>query len=41
MVESGFAALDASEEVAQGGYDGNHDGWGEELEKLRSRAEAA
>jgi uncharacterized protein YndB with AHSA1/START domain len=41
MVESGFAGLDASEEVAQGGYDGNDHGWGEELEKLRVRAEAA
>jgi uncharacterized protein YndB with AHSA1/START domain len=41
VVETGFAGLQAPEEIAQGGYDGNAGGWGSELEKLRVRAEAA
>jgi uncharacterized protein YndB with AHSA1/START domain len=38
VLESGFASLDAPEEVRQEGYEGNSNGWDEELESLRQRA---
>jgi uncharacterized protein YndB with AHSA1/START domain len=39
VVETGFAALPIPEEVRRKGFDGNTQGWGEELESLRDRAE--
>ena len=41
VVESGFAALDAPDEVKQAGLKSNTDGWTEELKSLRDRAAAA
>jgi hypothetical protein len=39
VVESGFAALDAPEEVRQGGIKDNTGGWSLELGSLKDRAE--
>ena len=39
--ESGFASLDAAEEVKQAGLTGNTDGWRLEMGSLKERAEAA
>ena len=39
--ESGFAALEASEQVRQSGIDSNTEGWRTELGDLRKRSEAA
>jgi uncharacterized protein YndB with AHSA1/START domain len=39
--ESGFAALEAPEEVRQAGFDDNTEGWRVELGSLKSRSEAA
>lgn len=39
VVESGFAALDAPEEVREAGMRDNTGGWAEELAGLRKRAE--
>jgi uncharacterized protein YndB with AHSA1/START domain len=40
VVESGFAALDATDEQKRQGIDGNTDGWRMELDSLRTRAES-
>jgi len=39
VVESGFAALDATDEQKRQGIEGNTDGWRMELDSLRTRAE--
>jgi uncharacterized protein YndB with AHSA1/START domain len=39
VVETGFAALPISEEARRKGFDGNTQGWGEELNSLRDRAQ--
>ena len=39
VVESGFAALAGSEELRSNAHRGNTDGWAQELEALRVRAE--
>lgn len=39
VTESGFATLDATEDVRRSGYEGNTKGWKLELEGLRTRAE--
>jgi uncharacterized protein YndB with AHSA1/START domain len=40
VVESGFATLDAPEELKNNGFESNSDGWTQELDSLRTRAEA-
>jgi uncharacterized protein YndB with AHSA1/START domain len=39
VVESGFAALDASEDVRAAGHASNTDGWAQELDSLKERSE--
>ncbi|WP_319458526.1 SRPBCC domain-containing protein [Micromonospora sp. RTP1Z1] len=39
VVETGFAALPIPEEVRRKGFDGNTQGWGEQLDSLRDRAQ--
>ncbi len=41
VVESGFAALDAPDDVRRDGRQQNTEGWKQELAKLRDRAEQA
>lgn len=38
VVETGFAALPISVEARRKGFDGNTQGWGEQLDSLRDRA---
>jgi uncharacterized protein YndB with AHSA1/START domain len=40
VVESGFAGLDAPENVRDKSFESNTDGWRQELESLRNRAQA-
>ena len=40
VVESGFAKLDAPDELKDQSFKSNTDGWQQELDSLRSRAEA-
>jgi uncharacterized protein YndB with AHSA1/START domain len=40
VVESGFANLDAPDDIKNQGIESNSDGWTQELESLRTRAEA-
>lgn len=40
VVESGFATLDAPDDVKSNGVESNSDGWTQELDSLRTRAEA-
>ncbi len=40
VVESGFANLDAPEDLKNNGFESNSDGWTQELDSLRTRAEA-
>jgi hypothetical protein len=40
VVESGFAKLEAPEELKRQSIESNSGGWTEELDSLRSRAEA-
>lgn len=40
VVESGFAKLDAPDDVKRSGIESNSDGWTQELDSLRTRAEA-
>ena len=39
VVESGFAALPIPEEARRKGFDGNNQGWSEQLDSLRDRAQ--
>ena len=39
VVETGFAALPIPEDVRRKGFDGNTQGWGEQLDSLRDRAQ--
>lgn len=41
VVESGFATLDAPEDVRRAGFEDNTQGWVEELGSLKARAESA
>jgi len=41
VVETGFAALDATEAERKAGFDANTEGWGMELAGLKERAEGA
>lgn len=38
--ESGFTALDAPQEVRKAGFEGNSDGWRQEMASLKDRSEA-
>ena len=40
VVESGFAKLDAPDDIKNQGIESNSDGWTQELDSLRTRAEA-
>ena len=41
VTESGFDALDAPESVRTKGFEGNSEGWSEQLTSVKTRAEAA